>query len=265
MAAAVLRRLQPFRPAWYQYGGSKGMATLKELKVRLKSVQNMEKITKSMKMVSAAKFTHSERALRPARTYGQGAMALFEKAEVVTDERKPNHLIIAISSDRGLCGGIHSNVGKSIRATMAERAADSTTNVVCVGDKIRTIMQRYYRKNILLNFTNVGKKPPVFSEASFIAQQILSTGIEFESAEIVYNWFRNVISYRTKSQFLVPYSTLSTSEKMLLYDEVDTDLLQCYHEMALANLIFYAMKEGACSELSARMTAMDSASKNAGD
>jgi len=52
---------------------------------------------------------------------------------------------------------------------------------------------------------------------------------------------------------------------MLLYDEVDTDLLQCYHEMALANLIFYAMKEGACSELSARMTAMDSASKNAGD
>ena len=116
--------------------------------------------------------------------------ALFEKAEVVTDERKPNHLIIAISSDRGLCGGIHSNVGKSIRATMAERAADSTTNIVCVGDKIRTIMQRYCRKNILLNFTNVGKKPPVFSEASFIAQQILSTGIEFESAEIVYNWFR---------------------------------------------------------------------------
>jgi len=63
-------------------------------------------------------------------------------------------------------------------------------NIVCVGDKIRTIMQRYCRKNILLNFTNVGKKPPVFSEASFIAQQILSTGIEFESAEIVYNWFR---------------------------------------------------------------------------
>ena len=58
---------------------------------------------------------------------------------------------------------------------------------------------------------------------------------------------------------------LPSSEKMLLYDEVDTDLLQCYHEMTLANLIFYAMKEGACSELSARMTAMDSASKNAGD
>lgn len=54
------------------------------------------------------------------------------------------------------------------------------------------------------------------------------------------------------------------TDKMLLYDEVDTDTLQCFHEMALANLIFYAMKEGSCSELSARMTAMDSASKNAG-
>ena len=137
------------------------------------------------------KRTHTHtRAHTHTYTYTRTHTALFEKAEVVTDERKPNHLIIAISSDRGLCGGIHSNVGKSIRATMAERAADSTTNIVCVGDKIRTIMQRYCRKNILLNFTNVGKKPPVFSEASFIAQQILSTGIEFESAEIVYNWFR---------------------------------------------------------------------------
>ena len=90
-------------------------------------------------------------------------------------------------------------------------------------------------------------------------------GVEFESAEIVYNKFRNVISYRTTSQFVVPFSTLSESDKMLLYDEVDTDTLQCFHEMALANLIFYAMKEGSCSELSARMTAMDSASKNAAD
>ena len=90
-------------------------------------------------------------------------------------------------------------------------------------------------------------------------------GVEFESAEIVYNKFRNVISYRTTSQFVVPFSTLSESEKLLLYDEVDTDTLQCFHEMALANLIFYAMKEGSCSELSARMTAMDSASKNAAD
>ena len=138
-------------------------------------------------------------------------IALFDKSEVVSDERKPNHLIIAISSDRGLCGGIHSNVFKAIRSTMAERPANSTTNIVCIGDKVRTILQRKFRKNILLGFSEVGKKPPVFVEASFIARQILSMGVEFESAEIVYNKFRNVISYRTTSQFVVPFSTLSES------------------------------------------------------
>ena len=94
---------------------------------------------------------------------------------------------------------------------MAERPANSTTNIVCIGDKVRTILQRKFRKNILLGFSEIGKKPPVFVEASFIARQILSTGVEFESAEIVYNKFKNVISYRTTSQFVVPFSTLSES------------------------------------------------------
>lgn len=141
--------------------------------------------------------------------------ALFEKSEVLSDERNPNHLIVAVSSDRGLCGGIHSNIFKAIRSTMAERPANSTTNIVCIGDKVRTILQRKFRKNILLGFSEVGKKPPVFAEASFIARQILSTGVEFESAEIVYNKFKNVISYRTTSQFVVPFSTLSGSGTQL--------------------------------------------------
>lgn len=149
--------------------------------------------------------SHTPSSSPPSRT------ALFDKSEVLSDERKPNHLIIAVSSDRGLCGGIHSNIFKAIRTTMAERPANSTTNIVCIGDKVRTILQRKFRKNILLGFSEVGKKPPVFVEASFIARQILSTGVEFESAEIVYNKFKNVISYRTTSHFVVPFSTLSES------------------------------------------------------
>lgn len=111
---------------------------------------------------------------------------------MVEEERKPNHLIIAISSDRGLCGSIHSNVAKNIRSIMATRGEQGSVQVVCVGDKIRTIMQRFFRKNVLMHFTDIGKKPPVFAEASFIAQEILQSGFEYESAEIVFNRFRYV-------------------------------------------------------------------------
>lgn len=265
-AGVVLRGLQSAtRPTWHQYQSSRGMATLKELSVRLKSVTNIEKITKSMKMVSAAKYQMAEKELKPARAYGEGAQALFDKAEVVEEERKPKHLIIAVTSDRGLCGGIHSNVARNIRTTFGETKDRSNTMVVCVGDKTRTIMQRFFRENLLLHFTEIGKKPPVFEEASFVAQNILESGFEYDSAEIVFNRFRNVISYQTVNKFLVPFDNLAQSEKMLMYDDVDEDVLLCYHEMSLANLLFHTMKEGACSEQSSRMTAMDAASKNAGD
>lgn len=178
--------------------------------IRLKSVKNIEKITKSMKMVSAAKYQISERELQPAKVYGVGAQgmvectiaasrhcwyvlsALFDKAEVLDEERKPKHLIIAISSDRGLCGSIHSNVAKNIRSIMAARGESESTQVVCVGDKIRTIMQRFFRKNVLMHFSDIGKRPPVFAEASFIAQEILQSGFEYDSAEIVFNKFKYV-------------------------------------------------------------------------
>lgn len=266
MAACVWRVIQPVKPAWCAYQASRGMATLKELSIRLKSVKNIEKITKSMKMVSAAKFQLAEKELKPARSYGEGAQALFEKSEVLEEERKPKHLIVAISSDRGLCGSVHSNVARYIRSLMADRGQDaSTTMFVCVGDKVRTILQRQFRNNILMHFTEIGRKPPLFVEANFVAEQILNSGFEYDSAEIVFNRFRNVVSYRTSSQYFLPFDTLSQSEKMLLYDDVDSEVMRCYHEMSLANLIYFAIKEGACSEQSSRMTAMDSASKNAGE
>ena len=223
------------------------------MSVRLKSVKNIEKITKSMKMVSAAKFQLAERELKPARTYGEGAqgthahshtlppklviylnLALFEKAEILEEERKPKHLVVAISSDRGLCGSVHSNVARYIRSMMAERGQDaSTTMFVCVGDKVRTILQRQFKSNILMHFTEIGRKPPLFMEANFVAEQILNSGIEYDSAEIVFNRFRyvcillynysvhvfhlfldrNVVSYRTSSQYFLPFDILSQSGK----------------------------------------------------
>lgn len=120
-------------------------------------------------------------------------LALFDKAGVIEEDRKPKHLIIAVSSDRGLCGSIHSNIAKNIRGIMADRGEDHSAQIVCVGDKIRTIMQRFFRRNVLMHFAEIGKKPPVFAEASFIAQEILKSGFEYESAEIIFNRFRYVM------------------------------------------------------------------------
>ncbi|CAI8044281.1 ATP synthase subunit gamma, mitochondrial [Geodia barretti] len=231
MAAVAFRGVQSFRTNWHWQQGARGMATLKELSIRLKSVKNIEKITKSMKMVSAAKYAQAERQLKPARTYGVAAQAVLEKAEVVEEERSENHLFVVISSDRGLCGSIHSNLARTLRPIMEQRSSSANTYFVCVGDKVRTILQRTMRDNLFMTFNEVGKKPPVFVESTAIAHAILNSGLEFGTAEIVYNRFKNVISYQTTLQPFVPLKTLTESENLLLYDDVDADVLQCYHEM----------------------------------
>lgn len=100
-------------PVWSQQ--TRGMATLKAISLRLKSVKNIQKITQSMKMVSAAKFTRAERELKLARPFGEGSQAFYEKAEVAAPEEAKNQLIIAMTSDRGLCGAVHTSVGRLIR------------------------------------------------------------------------------------------------------------------------------------------------------
>lgn len=239
-------------------------ATLQDIQIRLKSLQNIQKITKTMQMVSAAKYSRADRELKPARVYGTGAKAMFEKAELESAKDQPNQLIIAISSDRGLCGAIHSGISKAIRAKTAAQPEVSTKLVIC-GDKARTILQRTHSKDILFHMNELGRKPPMFEEASFIAEQILDSGYEFDSGELMYNKFNSVISYSVAEQDVFSFNTLNSSEKMLQYDDVDEDVLRNYHEFSMANLIFFGMKESACSEQSARMSAMDNATKNAGD
>jgi len=238
--------------------------TLKDVRLKLKSVTNIQKITKTMQMVSASKYARAERELQPARKYGNGAQALFEKAELQADESKPNHLVIAISSDRGLCGGIHSGVGKGVKAYTQENEHANTKLVLC-GDKAKAILQRTHADNILCSLSDLGRKPPLFEEAVFIAEQVFDSDYVFDSCKMFYNKFKNTVSYSLSKQEIYGFETLSTAETMLQFDSVDEDVLRNYHEFSTANLIFYGMKESACSEQSARMTAMDSATKNAGD
>merc|ERR1712179_160251 len=221
----------------------RGMATLKQISLRLKSVKNIQKITQSMKMVSAAKYARAERELKPTRPYGEGAQAFYEKAEVAPLEDKPTKLLVAVSSDRGLCGAIHSSICKHIKAT------DGNIAIVCIGDKSRAQLQRTHADSILFQVGEIGRLPASFADAGAIATEILNTGVDYGSGTLVYNKFKSVVSYQTSE---LPFFT-------------PADVIECFQEYSLASLLFYALKEGACSEQSARMTATDNASKNASE
>lgn len=243
----------------------RGMATLKAISLRLKSVKNIQKITKSMKMVSAAKYARAERELKPVRPYGQGAAAFYEKVEPEPQASKPKTLLIAMSSDRGLCGGIHSSVVKMVKAELLESSSPDDIAVVCVGDKARSQLQRQYAKHILFQVGEVGRKAATFEDAAAIASEIINSGYDFGQGKIIFNRFKSVVSYTPMAQPIFTSDSVSQAEKLTVYDSLDADVIQSYMEYSLASLLYYAMKEGACSEQSARMTAMDNASKNAGE
>lgn len=249
---------------------SRGMATLKDIRVRLKSVTNIRKITQSMKMVSAAKYARAERDLKNARSFGKGAQAFYRNAELETEEEaaeipKPGTLILAITSDRGLCGAVHSSVAKKVRAIMANDPDAANIKIVCVGDKAKAMLAKQFPQNILMMFNDFGKKPPQFGDALTVATKVLEAGYEFDRGIILYNRFKSVVSYDTTQIPIFSSAAITSSPKINIYDSLDEEVLKSYYEYSLASLVFYAMKENACSEQSSRMTAMDSASKNAGE
>jgi len=174
-------------------------------------------------------------------------------------------LIVAITSDRGLCGAVHTNVSKKIKAMLGAASDNSDMKVVCIGDKSRAMLQRHFGKNMLAVFSDYGKKPPSFDDATVVADYIINCGFTFERGLIIFNKFKSVVSYSTSEIPMFSAEAISNADKISTYDSLDADVIRCYQEYSLASMIFYAMKENACSEQSSRMTAMDNASKNAGE
>merc|ERR1719285_48309 len=214
-------------------------------------------------MVSAAKYARAERELKQVRPIGNGAQQFYEKAEIAPPESVPQKLVIAMTSDRGLCGAVHTSVARYIRNELAKD--DQNIKVVCVGDKSRAILSRLYGKNIILACNEVGRLPPTFADAAKLADAVLKSDYKFGSGEIIYNRFKSVVSYATTTLPIFSLESVSVAPKLSVYDSLDDEVIQSYLEFSLASLLFYSFKEGACSEQSSRMTAMDNASKNAGE
>jgi len=239
---------------------SNNYATLREIEGRLKSIKNIEKITNTMKIVASTKLARAQRAMSESRTYGQTSNTVFDKAETKPQEGGKT-LIIACSSDKGLCGGIHSQITKAVRRRLLETP---DADLVILGEKCKAQLGRSSAKNIVMSFANVGKDIPTFAEAQTVADQIFQLERDYDNIEVIYNNFKSAISYEPGKTYAFSEDAIKNSANFTAF-EIEDEQLVNLREYALANTIFWALSEGHACEISARRNAMDNASKNAGD
>lgn len=182
-------------------------ATLREIEGRLKSIRNIEKITKTMKIVASTKLTRAQRAMFESRKYGETSGEVFESAETkalsggeASEAAPKKTLLIVCSSDKGLCGGIHSGLSRTVRKLFAEKALagaapHTSYDLVLLGEKGKAQLQRTNSKDVVLSFAGVGKDIPSFAEAQAIADQIVQLPGEYADIKILYNKFINASSF----------------------------------------------------------------------
>ncbi|ORY35000.1 putative ATP synthase gamma chain mitochondrial precursor [Naematelia encephala] len=236
------------------------MATLREIEMRrLKSVKNIEKITKSMKVVASTKLTRAERAMREAKKYGAANNELFKHTQAET-ESAPKILYVGISSDGGLCGGIHSSITRAIKKEMATAPGD----LAVVGDKPKAQLGRAMPNAFKVSFNSVGKDVPTFAEASAIADEIVKQGGDWDEIKLVSNHYLSAIAYESEVTTVISAKALQAAAGFQQY-EMEEDVSQDLAEFALANALYTALVEGHAAEISARRTAMENASNNAND
>jgi len=239
-----------------------GYATLREIEMRLKSIRNIEKITKTMKIVASTKLNRAQRAVNDSKAYGQTSNKVFESAETKALEGEGKKtLYIICSSDKGLCGGVHSGLSRFMRRTLAKGGA---ADLVLIGEKSRAQLSRSNPQDIVLTFAGVGKDVPTFADASAIADQIVRLEGDYSDIKIVYNKFINATSYEPEVIPAFSEEAILASPNFSAF-EVDEELLGNLREYALANSLYWALAEGHACEISARRNAMDNASKNAGE
>jgi len=168
-------------------------ATLREIEDRLKSIRNIEKITKTMKIVASTKLTRAQKAMTESRNYGQTSNTVFEQAETkAMEEEGKKTLFIVCSSDKGLCGGIHSGLSKATRRMLVKKP---DADLVVIGEKSKAQLSRSNPKNLRLSFAGIGKNVPTFADAQAIADQVSMLPQDYGSIQVVYNKFINAQSY----------------------------------------------------------------------
>ncbi|GAA5859864.1 hypothetical protein JCM8547_004362 [Rhodosporidiobolus lusitaniae] len=241
-------------------------ATLRELEQRIKSVGNIGKITKSMKMVAASRLARAQRSMTDAKAYGAANQAVFEQSEASKSEAKVEKILyIVASSDRGLCGGIHSSVAKFAKKDLENgEGAGKEIRVVALGEKPKQQMARGDgAKDLELSFSQIGKSVPTFNDALAIADAIEKSDFKADKVKVIYNKFVSVIAYEAGSLDVYSTASLQASPAFSAYEVESDELAGDLGSFAMANAIYAGLVEGYAAEISARRNAMENASKNA--
>ena len=219
---------------------------------RLKSIRNIEKITKTMKIVASTKLNKAQHAMNESRTYGKTSNQAFEEAETKPLEEKKTLLVVA-SSDKGLCGGIHSGLSRAARRMLEK---DPSLALAVIGEKSKAQLGRSNAKNVVLSFAGAGKDVPTFTNAQAIADQLVLLPEEYASIKILYNRFINATSYEPTVIEAYSEEAITESSNFAAF-EIDDEVLANLREYSLANSLFWALAEGYACEISARRNAMD--------
>ena len=267
------------------------MATLKDLRTRINSVTQTQKITSAMKLVAASKLRRAQEAAESARPYAERMERMVGSLAELMRERddapamlrgsgaEDTHLIVVVTSNRGLCGGFNSSISRAVRQRIMElRNGGKTVKLFCVGRKGREQLQREFGSLIIDSADELGKRGPGYDDADAIGQKIteLFEANEFDVCTIVYNHFKSVMTQIVTFQQVIPFadSAAANGEEaepvdrggaIYEFEPEEAEILEQLLPYNLSIQMFRSLLESAASEQGARMTAMDSATRNAGE
>jgi F-type H+-transporting ATPase subunit gamma len=264
------------------------MASLKALRARITSVKSTRKITQAMKMVAAAKLRRAQAQAEAARPYAERMARMLASLGpsvagnpdapklLVGTGRDQVHLLVVVTGDRGLAGAFNTNVGRFARTRIRElEAAGKTVKVLAVGRKGATYLKREFASRIAGEISFQGKKRVDFTDAQAIAERItamLEAG-EFDVCTLVYNRFRSVISQVPAGQQLIPTTLPEATgaaaptgpQALYEYEPNEEEILATLLPQNLAIQVYRAILENAAGFFGSQMTAMDNATRNAGE
>ena len=265
------------------------MPNLQDLKLRISSVKSTQKITSAMKMVAAAKLRKAQEQAEASRPYAQRMERMLDALALVAGRhpgvspllagtgRDQVHLVVVATADRGLCGGFNSSIVKATRQRIEALLREGReVKILCIGRKGRDLLRRDHGARILDTVEDVAKPDLRFDKAVVVAERILSLfeGGAFDVCTMFFSRFQSAISQIPTAQQLIPFAAVATEDEdqdaqgaKQVYDyepsreKILTDLLP----RNISVQVFKAMLENNASEQGARMSAMDNATRNAGE
>ena len=262
------------------------MPSLKELKGRINSVKSTQKITKAKQMVAAAKLRRAQAAAEAARPYAERLAAVMASlAGKVTGDAAPKllagtgsnqrHLLVVVNTDKGLCGGLNSNIVKAAKAKAQALLADGkNVEFYLVGKKGRAPLKRDYASYIKGGFDTSNVKTPGFEEADSIAAELIEKfeSGEFDVAHLIFPTFKSALAQDPTVDQLIPVPSPETDataaaggDAVVSYEPGEEEILEELLPRYVKTQLFGALLEREASEQGASMTAMDNATRNAGD